>query len=64
MYELEESSGEGLLPETELADYRRAEKEGRDRLEREPLRIIVDYIAGMTDREAYSLYMKLFEVGG
>ena len=52
-----------VLPPGVLADYRIAEKQVRDRLGRDPLRIIADYIAGMTDREAYSLYVKLFEVG-
>jgi dGTPase len=52
-----------LLPPGELADFRRATEQGKDRLGREPLRVIADYIAGMTDREAYSLYIKLFEVG-
>ena len=36
--------------------------QGRDRLAREPLRILADFIAGMTDREAYGLYRELFEV--
>ena len=52
-----------LLPPVEAADYARAQKQGQDRLGREPLRVIVDYIAGMTDREAYNLYVRLFEVG-
>ncbi|MBN2082948.1 HD domain-containing protein [bacterium] len=52
-----------LLPPVEAADYAQASRQGLDRLGREPLRVIVDYIAGMTDREAYSLYVKLFEVG-
>jgi len=52
-----------LLPPVENADYHAARQQGTDRLAREPLRIIADYIAGMTDREAYNLYVKLFEVG-
>ncbi len=52
-----------LLPPVEHADHSMAENKGHDRLGREPHRVIADYIAGMTDREAYSLYVKLFEVG-
>ncbi len=52
-----------LLPPVEAADYAQAQQQGADRLGREPLRVIVDYIAGMTDREAYNLYVRLFEVG-
>jgi dGTPase len=52
-----------LLPPVEQADYNQAQKQGGDRLGREPLRVIVDFIAGMTDREAYNLYVRLFEVG-
>lgn len=52
-----------LLPPAEAADYAEAQLKGADRLGREPLRIIADYIAGMTDREAYALYVRLFEVG-
>jgi dGTPase len=52
-----------LLPPDVRANYRDAELKGRDALDRDPLRIIADFIAGMTDREAYSLYVKLFEVG-
>ena len=44
-------------------NFRTAKKQGQDRLGREPLRIIADFIAGMTDREAYNLYVRLFEVG-
>ncbi|MDQ3023116.1 MAG: hypothetical protein M3R04_01830, partial [bacterium] len=52
-----------LLPPDVRGDYRQAQDSGADSLGREPSRIIADYIAGMTDREAYSLYVKLFEVG-
>jgi dGTPase len=52
-----------LLPPVEATHYREARLKGRDRLGREALRVIADYIAGMTDREAYDLYVKLFEVG-
>jgi len=52
-----------LLPPVEAAHYDQAAREGHDRLGREPLRVIADFIAGMTDREAYNLYVKLFEVG-
>lgn len=55
--------GKMLLPPLEAADYKCAQAKGMDRLGREPLRIIADFIAGMTDREAYDLYVKLFEVG-
>jgi dGTPase len=52
-----------LLPPVERTDYEAAQKKNQDRLGREPLRVIADFIAGMTDREAYNLYVKLFEVG-
>ena len=52
-----------LLPPIEAADYREAQRNGRDRLGREALRVIADFLAGLTDREAYSLYVRLFEVG-
>ncbi|MCB1187090.1 dNTP triphosphohydrolase [bacterium] len=52
-----------LLPPLQYGDYRTAVDKGEDRLHREPLRVIVDYIAGMTDREAYKLFVQLFEVG-
>jgi dGTPase len=52
-----------LLPPDVRGDYRTAQSDGADALGRGPQRIIADYIAGMTDREAYSLYVKLFEVG-
>lgn len=52
-----------LLPPVERIDYEAAQKKNHDRLGREPLRVIADFIAGMTDREAYNLYVKLFEVG-
>ena len=53
----------GLLPPLQYADYSTAVAKGEDRLHREPLRVVVDYIAGMTDREAYKLFVQLFEVG-
>ena len=52
-----------LLPPLQYGDYTTAVAKGEDRLHREPLRVIVDYIAGMTDREAYKLFVQLFEVG-
>jgi dGTPase len=52
-----------LLPDEVRENYREASLKGQDRLGREPVRIAADFIAGMTDREAYSLYVKLFEVG-
>lgn len=52
-----------LLPPVWSEDYVQARDTGHDRLGREALRIIADFIAGMTDREAYNLYVKLFEVG-
>jgi dGTPase len=57
------TSGWMLLPPEVRADYRTAQSDGADALGRPPTRIVADYIAGMTDREAYSLYVKLFEVG-
>ena len=57
------TSGWMLLPPDIRADYREAQSAGADSLGRGPTRIVADYIAGMTDREAYSLYVKLFEVG-
>lgn len=51
-----------LLPPGVQADYALALKQGHDRLAREPLRILADFIAGMTDREAYGLYRELFQV--
>ncbi len=52
-----------LLPPEVRADYMDAELKGQDAIGREPTRIVADFIAGMTDREAYSLYVRLFEVG-
>lgn len=52
-----------LLPPGWCDDFSEAKRKGSDRLGREPLRILADYIAGMTDREAYGLYVRLFEVG-
>lgn len=52
-----------LLPPEVRADYAEAEMKGEDSIGREPTRIVADFIAGMTDREAYSLYVRLFEVG-
>jgi hypothetical protein len=34
-----------------------------DCLGREPQRMVAFFMGDMTDREAYSLYVKLFEVG-
>ncbi len=52
-----------LLPPVWQEDYTAALGKGADRLGREPLRILADFLAGMTDREAYSLYVRLFEIG-
>jgi len=52
-----------LLPPVEAADYREAQQKGHDRLGREALRVVADFLAGLTDREAYGLYVRLFEVG-
>jgi dGTPase len=57
------TEGWQLLPDDVRANYREASLKGQDSLHREPSRIVADFIAGMTDREAYSLYVKLFEVG-
>lgn len=51
-----------LLPPMWHDDYHSAKLRGQDRLGREPLRILADFIAGMTDREAYGLHKELFEV--
>jgi len=57
------TAGWMLLPLDVRDNYREASLKGHDALGRDPLRIVADFIAGMTDREAYSLYVKLFEVG-
>jgi len=57
------TQGWQLLPDDVRENYHEASLKGQDALRREPSRIVADFIAGMTDREAYSLYVKLFEVG-
>jgi dGTPase len=57
------TEGWRLLPDDVRSYYHEASLKGADGLGREPRRIIADFIAGMTDREAYALYVKLFEVG-
>ncbi len=51
-----------LLPPVWSDDYHSAKLRGADRLGREAQRILADFIAGMTDREAYGLHKELFEV--
>jgi dGTPase len=57
------TAGWQLLPPDVQVHYKEAKLKQVDGLGREAKRIVADFIAGMTDREAYSLYVKLFEVG-
>ncbi|QFU04662.1 Deoxyguanosinetriphosphate triphosphohydrolase [Pseudoalteromonas sp. THAF3] len=44
-----------LLPETTALSYRKAEQQGDN-----PLRVLCDYLSGMTDEYAYKTYQRLF----